>query len=426
MGVVILIIIVIVICYKRGNKVINSESNKNSYDVQNAQSKYLFQSTNAPKSIQMPERTEKEPPFLSAYANIVPNNYEAYFKDGELFNVNPRNNSISLDEDRGIAYDARYIISDGIKYDLDNPNSVAKIKIPNFEAAEGMPYITRDLSNILRMRAGREQRPWIAVPLAYKAVNLMLTNKSVAWRRDDYLRISKNLWAIGEFAYGDALSKEIDSIFPYLFPSEIAHKNSCSFFDEQLDFLKSYNGDLLEIRHEQSVCGECAKYQGRVYSVSGKSKYYPKLPQFILQNKGLHCNNTVYARIGDDKNLELSVNKYNNNGEVYVVDVNAFKYSKRPFVDDRSEFAKENYRKKMEKLNEQEAYIRENGEEYMNRDLWTGLFYKRLEYQKIVDIMGDNAPKSYSAYRRMKKNNTKNYQKIADIATQNGVVLLND
>jgi len=38
-----------------------------------------------------------------------------------------------------------------------------------------------------------------------------------------------------------------------------------------------------------------------------------------------------------------------------------------------------------------------------------------LEYQKIVDLLGEKAPKSYSGYMRMKNQNTKNYQKLMEM-----------
>lgn len=44
-----------------------------------------------------------------------------------------------------------------------------------------------------------------------------------------------------------------------------------------------------------------------------------------------------------------------------------------------------------------------------------------IEYQKIVDLMGEQAPKSYSGYMRMKNQNTKNFQKIKEIAEQNNI-----
>ncbi len=39
-----------------------------------------------------------------------------------------------------------------------------------------------------------------------------------------------------------------------------------------------YDNDLVEIPRHDNPCAECAKYQGQIYSISGKHPDYPKLP----------------------------------------------------------------------------------------------------------------------------------------------------
>ena len=64
--------------------------------------------------------------------------YYAYFKNGVLYDVKPRNKKISLCDDRQIAYNARYIISDGILYDLKDATSIPKIPIPVYKQKKGI------------------------------------------------------------------------------------------------------------------------------------------------------------------------------------------------------------------------------------------------------------------------------------------------
>lgn len=47
----------------------------------------------------------------------------------------------------------------------------------------------------------------------------------------------------------------------------------------------------------------------------------------------------------------------------------------------------------------------------------------RQDYEWIVENLSDVAPKSYSAYMRMKNANSANYQKIVELATEEGYVL---
>ena len=66
------------------------------------------QTNNTPEII-VPERQEPEPEFLSSCKDIPPQTgYIAYFKNGKLYNVEPRNKNISLNEDKQTAYHARY------------------------------------------------------------------------------------------------------------------------------------------------------------------------------------------------------------------------------------------------------------------------------------------------------------------------------
>ena len=62
------------------------------------------------QEILIPERSEPQPPFIpTSKEQIVATGYEAYYRNGFLYNVNPRNKRVSLDEDRQTAY--VYIIS---------------------------------------------------------------------------------------------------------------------------------------------------------------------------------------------------------------------------------------------------------------------------------------------------------------------------
>lgn len=356
---------------------------------------------NYPKDeITLPERKGKKP--IEFVVNPCPyTSYEAFFENGVLFNVNPRNNQVSLDEDRQTAYDARYIISDGIKYDLYSSESILSIKIPAFKSSS---YVTRDLSYILKMKANIEQRVDLMAPLAYKAATLMIYSR-YEWRREDYYSLVTHLWKKGEIEYGDYLLQELNKRLPFM---TNANYSSEQCFNQQTEHAKKFKTDLIEIGYMTSSCPKCAIYQKRIYSISGMDKRFPKLPQHIIDNKGLHCNIPIYPVLVPDT---ISNYVYDENGNCKTVEMDAIKYSNRPFVDDRCEYEKNSYKKRAERFQsapkDREQYIQE---------------YKDAEvYHQLKDLLGNEAPKSLSGYRRMKSTNSANYQKLIKIAAENGI-----
>nr|DAF01609.1 MAG TPA: hypothetical protein [Caudoviricetes sp.] len=334
------------------------------------------------------------------------NNYIAYYKNGTLYDVFPRDPSITLDENRQIAYDARYIVSDGIKYDLNNPEDILKIKIPNFNSISGMPYVVRDMAYIMKMKANAERNTTLAVPLVYKAANLMLASP-ISWSKKDYYQIIKHLWTIGEITYADYLLAELDKRNAL---QEFSIRKSSNFSDYYDKNSLYYKSDLIESNDTECVCSECAKYTKRIFSEFGFNKKYPKLPQYFKSNDDKHkyCCISFYPVLED-----ISIPMWDYTG-------NLVKFCNREFKDTRTPEEKEHFETyKARRMQEDEAK-----ERYYNREYWIDIYKKHLEYQQIVELLGDVAPKSYSGYMRMKKNNTKNYQKIVQIAQKNNIHIL--
>ena len=84
--------------------------------------------------------------------------------------------------------------------------------------------------------------------------------------------------------------------------------------------------------------------------------------------------------------------------------VDAIKASQRPFVDDRSEEEKQNY---LDFLKRQES------EKVKKED--------EIVYYHLVKELPDIAPKSFSAYRRMKNSRSKNFLKLVEAAKEYGI-----
>ena len=365
--------------------------------------------------IKIPPRTAPKPRVMSACMKYrLPNDYEAYYRNGKLYDVNPRDNTIPLYEDRQTVYDARYIILNGVKYDLENAEDIIQLNEQNYYKIRDMqntPPVVYDLAYLLKMRAGSEFRPDIAVALAYKAANLMIISP-IEYSKDDYYRLVHQLWLIGEIEYGDYLLKELEKRLPSLTDDKYYRKVA---FIQEMKMAKKLKLDYIIFGHSSCVCEKCASYQDRAYSISGRDKRFPKLPEFIIEQMGLHCDISFdCVLVYDGQTITRDIYE---GDERTPVDFDIVKCSNRPFVDDRSDYEKECYAKTVE---QRKTMLKESEYKY-SREYWTKLYHQHLEYQQIVDVMGEKAPKSYSGYMRMKKGNTVNYQKIVKIADENNI-----
>lgn len=373
----------------------------------------------APKDNQgaiiMPNRSDAPPQQLYASSDKKrQDEATVFFKNGVLYDVSPRNKHVTLDEDRDVAYNARFIISDGVKYDLEDAESIRQIKIPKFNSTKGMPYLTRDMGYLLRMCAGNDTRTNLTVPLIYKAVNIMIASP-INYGKKDYFRLVARLWELGEFTYGDHLYAELKRNLPDIMSDhalEIIHKNA---FKQALKTAKELNEDYLLSSDSRCVCEKCAPYCNRVYCISGKDTRFPKLPDFILKQSGLDC--VDFSSLFYYKGCTITVYNYDENGNVFEKEVDAIKHSNRPFIDDRNAFEKETY----ERHSFEKAKRQKTEENYYDREHWVQKYYAAVEYQKITELLGDKAPKNLSGYIRMKNSNSANFQKLAKIAAENGI-----
>ncbi|MBQ9898516.1 MAG: hypothetical protein IJM44_03560 [Ruminococcus sp.] len=161
--------------------------------------------------------------------------------------------------------------------------------------------------------------------------------------------------------------------------------------------------DLVEASYFNGCCGECAKYRGRWFSISGNDKRFPKMPV----NYGCTCSGIDFSPVI----FGVSEPTWCDESTDMIA------YSNRPFVDDRTE-----EEKSIIDIDKRNAEADEMWSKYEKR--WNAIReYDHKQYDKLVEILPDIAPKSYSGYMRMKKNNTKNYQKLLTEAIINGINL---
>lgn len=321
--------------------------------------------------------------YISLEIDFPNNNIIAYFKDGKLYRVEPYT-KVPLCYLAGYANKARYIVSDNIKYDLANIKSINSIPIPKYNS-ECEIGVTGMLEYVLKMHPETGDIN-LDIALLDKAISLM-EYSYFDYSIDTYLQLPKAFYEIGEFEKGDlALEKirNIKKLNPMVQKQAVLERVLKTAED-------TFNNDLIEIPAQYTSCGECAKYQCRVYSAYGNDPRFPKLPQHILETGSIHdgCRHGFLNFFYHDG---ATIQTYNDNG--VMIEVDAIQQSNRPFIDNRTEAEKQRYLKLPQRNN---IGIDEEEKKLLN--------YR--EYCIIKYNNPDSAPKSFSAYMRAKNRKNK-------------------
>lgn len=136
--------------------------------------------------------------------------------------------------------------------------------------------------------------------------------------------------------------------------------------------LKENGYDLMKMSVHFPTCEVCARLQGRVYSISGEDKRFPSIVRVYrngYRNVHPNCRHIMAPfieefRTEDEMQTEIAE-------------------SNKPFVDPRPEVEKKLY----------------NEEQAKNRRIRQD----RYQYERYKARLGEDAPKSFSAFRRMKR-----------------------
>lgn len=324
----------------------------------------------------------------------------AYFKNGNIYKTKPKIKSMY--NNRELFYNCRYIVIDRKKFDLENINSIEKITVPNFNYCDtSFLGVTGNLVHILRMKASKlkeDGRIDVALTLLKKATEMMPVSK-ICWTKDDYMRLPKWLSEVGEKIEAQKAIVSINNLFINL--------------NEKVDEINIQNAkkigtDLVEAEYNFCCCDECTKFRGRVYSISGNDKRFPKKPQICnCTCSGLDFNPFVYG---------ISTPVIN---AIFDEEVDIVKFSNRPFVVERTEYER-NVFKQQKKLNEKEEEIDRLFEPYRKRLAFLKEEHRK-QYEWLCANLPDLAPKSLGGYTRMKNSNSINFQKIVQEAKNKGL-----
>lgn len=318
----------------------------------------------------------------------------AYFENGTLIGVCPRDPTKSLYDDRGAAYKAKSIVIDGRAYDLMDAESVGRIPCPTSDW--GCESTTLSLDYLLRMCASNIRNEGFneqSILVLWKAVQHM-PYSGIGWSENDYLRLAAWL-------YEDGRIEEGDKTRDYIRANKVMREN----FDlvciakKRLQENSRY-GAIVFHRFNGVCCEICAKYAGRVYrtSWSWKTRKYPKLPQFLAECGCWHycCGVSTSPFFSEISNVVFFRGKIIREEEA----------QRRPFVDDRTEKEKQLYEQALSMVRYKSEWIDRVREYHLLR----------------TRLPSGMMPKSSSAYSRMKNANTERYQAIKAEALKLGLI----
>lgn len=317
-------------------------------------------------------------------------NYVAFYENGVLIKTEPELKDYYNERDK--FQNARFIISDGIKYDLENADSISNLKIPNFKEATPPKLngqYSLDLLGFLdcslRMKASQLRNRHmneLSVCLLIK-VNEMMKYSSIHWTKKDYIRLVNWLYEDGKYNEADRFEKEINKHFSVnnndlCFGNPVYANN----LKRVINSAKSLGEDLLISNSFNGCCSECAKYRKRIYSISGEDKRFPKVPKYKCTCQGIVLSIFIEG---------ISNPNFPNNDYV--------SYSNRPFMDDRTDEEKRNHL------------------HYLDRQVYERIAREDFKkYHRIKAIMPESVPKSFNAFRRLKNSNSDKFKTLASEA----------
>lgn len=149
---------------------------------------------------------------FNSSSDDVPDAQTIYFKNGEMYKVYPT--------DKESWYDARYLVSDGVKYDLENLDDLKRIPVPKFPPHKNIMEgygVTGNLDYILRMKAGsfynRKDKIMCSACL-WKCTELMLAHP-LSWEESHFYRIVQWHVEMGMFDEADKAEKYIYSVLDH-------------------------------------------------------------------------------------------------------------------------------------------------------------------------------------------------------------------
>lgn len=309
-------------------------------------------------------------------------------------------------------------------YDLSSAAGIASI--PERSGLPRPPFggVTGSIDYYLRNKSAEYENHGnieLAILCLQKSNAIRMACRS-GYRKNDYYRLVRLLAQNGFVEEAKAEKAKIDRFFGKEETDAFVNKDK-ELRDSVLQAARALHTDLVIMSSHENSCTECAKYQGRVFSLSGKSSKFPKIPDVFFTYGAIHegcrhsfspyCDGISSAPLKYTLSIQKTSNKKHSK--------NIVTFSNRPFVDDRPP----------EVIEEAARFQDELKAEAQKRQIYYDTIIEKdaerwqckREFNWIQSNLPELCPKSLSGYRRMKSQNTKNYQKIKALAAEKGVKL---
>lgn len=303
-------------------------------------------------------------------------------------------------------------------YDFNSLSGVNAIPVAKNLARPAGDSATGEVYYYLKFKAREHEKSGdieLAIACFRKSIALMRLKFGATYGREESYSFVRMLARHG---YVEEAQKEkdlTDSFYDVAGTAEDLER-----FRQVCRDANSFQTDLVIMSVLGATCPECAKYQGRVYSLSGKSKKFPKIPDVIAQTGCVHkgCGHSLFPYIYgvDDPQLDYTLSVHPLQNKRYGKNIIAF--SNRPFVDDRTDEC----RKQAEAIHEKQRIAAErkqrNAEAMIQRE-----YQKHLDsntFAWLQETFPDKCPKNVAGFKRMRTQNTKNYQALKQLAAELG------
>lgn len=161
-------------------------------------------------------------------------------------------------------------------YDMDSLEGIRSIPVPAKNYSTGDP--TKDCIYYVLQRKATEHKKNgkmdLAIACLRKSNELSDYEPRPLLLEKDYLRLVKYIASTGNTVLAQEEEKKIYTKHPEFLDKRINNKKS---LDEILKKQRRHHSDLIFIKTNQH-CPTCKRYNHKIYSITGKTKKYPTLP----------------------------------------------------------------------------------------------------------------------------------------------------
>ena len=282
-------------------------------------------------------------------------------------------------------------------FDLTTAEGIRAITLqavqPWINSAPGVPSHPVE---ILSKQASAYQKDHLELAIeCLRKANELRPDCGMAYTEDSYLRLVRYLCKAERFEEADRELQKIRAMF-HGANAPCSHEAlSRAALERSFATARELGTDLVEVSWIDACCEVCGKYRGRIFSISGRDRRFPKFPADFC----LDCGLCAYPIIEG-----VSVPMYSD--PEHMVEE-----ARRPFVDTRTPDEVKAYSEKRQRMQREE----ERRIEYVARER-----KDHADYAWIRENLPELLPKTFSGYRRMKTMNTANFQKLRAKALELG------